>query len=66
LHSFQVKPVETALADGQKVVAAVQAKADGALEEHTYRRYWLAASLAPILVVIGMSVLYIRSLPPPK
>ena len=63
LHSFQVKPVEAALADGEKVAAEVQGKADHALEEHTYRRVWLAASLVPILIVIGMLLLYIRTLP---
>ena len=31
LHSFQVKPVEAALADGEKVAAEVQGKADHAL-----------------------------------
>ena len=63
LHSFQVKPVEAALADGQGVVAKVQSKADQALKEYTYRRVWLAASLVPILIVIGLLLLYIRSLP---
>jgi predicted CXXCH cytochrome family protein len=66
LHSFQVKPVEAALADGQKVVAEVQEKADDALKEHRYRRVWLAASLVPVLIVIGMLLLYIRTLPTPK
>ncbi len=63
LHSFQVKPVEAALADGEKVAAEVQGKADHALEEYTYRRVWLAGSLVPILIVIGMLLLYIRTLP---
>jgi predicted CXXCH cytochrome family protein len=63
LHSFQVKPVETALADGQGVAAKVQSKADQALKEYTYRRVWLAASLVPILIVIGLLLLYIRTLP---
>jgi predicted CXXCH cytochrome family protein len=66
VHSFQVKPVATALADGEKVTAEVQGKADRALEEHTYRRVWLAGSLVPILIVIGMLLLYIRTLPIPK
>ena len=66
LHSFQVKPVEAALADGQKVVTEVQVKADHALEEHAYRRVWLAASLVPVLIVIGLLLLYIRTLPTPK
>jgi predicted CXXCH cytochrome family protein len=66
LHSFQVKPVETALADGEKVVVAVQDKADNALQEHDRRRVWLAWSLVPILIVIGLLVLYIRTLSSPS
>jgi len=66
IHTFQEKPVETAVADGTKVVADVQEKANHALQEHTTRRIWLAASLAPILLVIGLLLLYIRSLPTPK
>lgn len=66
LHSFQLKPVEEALADGQKVAEAVQSQADQALEEHEYRRKWLAATLVPILIVIGMLLLYIRTLPGAK
>jgi predicted CXXCH cytochrome family protein len=62
LHSFQVKPVEAALADGEKVAVEVQGKADHALEEHARRRAWLAGSLVPILVVIGVLLLYIRTL----
>jgi predicted CXXCH cytochrome family protein len=66
IHTFQVKPVETALSEGAKVVAEVQMKANRALEEHTSRRIWLAASLVPILAVIGLLLLYIRSLPATK
>jgi predicted CXXCH cytochrome family protein len=66
VHTFSPKPVEAALADGQKVVEDVQAKADRALWEHTARRIWLAASLLPILLVIGVLLLYIRTLPVPK
>ena len=63
VHSFQPKPVEVALAEGQKVVAKVQKQADRALEEYSFRRVWLAASLVPILIVIGVLLLYIRKLP---
>jgi predicted CXXCH cytochrome family protein len=66
IHTFQVKPVETALAGGAKVVAEVQNKAEHALQEHTYRRIWLAATLVPILLVIALLLLYIRSLPAAK
>ena len=37
IHTFQVKPVAKAVADGEAVVADVQAKADHALAEHTSR-----------------------------
>jgi predicted CXXCH cytochrome family protein len=63
IHAFQPDPVEKALAGGQEVVAEVQQQADHALAEHTSRRIWLAASLAPILLVILLLLLYIRSLP---
>ncbi len=63
VHSFQPKPVEVALAEGQKVVVKVQQQADRALEEYSFRRVWLAASLVPILIVIGVLLLYIRKLP---
>lgn len=66
LHSFKPKPVEGALADGEKVVEDVQGKAEHALREHTTRRQWLAASLVPILIVIGLLLLYIRTLPAAK
>ena len=66
LHSFQVKPVTAALAEGQGIVTEIQGKADRALEEHTQRRVWLAGTLVPILIVIGMLLLYIRALPVPK
>jgi hypothetical protein len=66
IHTFQLKPVETALAGGEKISAEVQEKADHALQEHTARRIWLAATLVPILLVIALLLLYIRSLPVPK
>jgi predicted CXXCH cytochrome family protein len=66
IHSFKVDVVEKALADGEKVVTDVQGEADHALEEYQYRRYWLAVSLVPILMVIGLLVLYIRAMPIPE
>ena len=66
IHSFKVDVVEKALADGESVVTDVQGKADHALEEYQYRRYWLAVSLIPILIVIGLLLLYIRALPIPE
>ena len=50
----------------RSVVTEVQGKADHALAEYQYRRYWLAISLVPILIVIGLLVLYIRGLPIPE
>ena len=64
VHSFKPGPMETALEEGLKVTSDVKLRAEGALREHTYRRLWLAASLVPILVVVGLLVLYIRTLPP--
>jgi predicted CXXCH cytochrome family protein len=66
IHTFQLKPVETALAGGAKVVSEVQEKADHVLHEHTARRIWLAATLVPIVLVIVLLVLYIRTLPTSK
>ena len=63
IHSFNVETVDKALSDGDKVVGEVQAKADGALIEYRDRRIWLAGSLVPILIVIGLLLLYIRSMP---
>ena len=63
LHSFQPKPVEAALADGRNVATKVQEKADQALKEYASRRVWLATSLVPIFIVIGLLLLYIRTLP---
>jgi len=64
IHSFKVEPLEEALAEGLKVTESVTASADNALQEHTRRRIWLAASLVPILLVVGLLLLYIRTLPP--
>ena len=66
IHSFNADMVDKALAPGEKVVEEVQAKADQALEEYQFRRYWLAVSLVPILIVIGLLLLYIRALPIPE
>ena len=73
IHTFKVDVVEKAVADGEKVLIdpddpdkGVQVKADKALAEYTRRRYWLAITLVPILMVIGLLVLYIRSLPIPE
>jgi hypothetical protein len=64
IHSFDPVPVEKILAEGQDVVSEVQAAADKALYEHDARRVWLALTLVPILAVVALLVLYIRTLPP--
>jgi predicted CXXCH cytochrome family protein len=66
IHTFQVDVVKKALAEGEKVVSDVQGKADRALQQYQFRRYWLAVSLVPILIVIGLLLLYIRTLPIPE
>lgn len=63
IHSFSKEPVEQALAEGFEVTSQVGQRAQAALEEHTFRRIWLATALAPILVVILLLLLYIRTLP---
>ena len=66
VHSFKPGPMEAALEEGLKVTSDVNRRAEQALREHTRRRLWLAASLVPILVVVGLLVLYIRTLPLPE
>jgi predicted CXXCH cytochrome family protein len=64
VHSFKPGPVEEALSEGLTVTSDVRERADAALAEHTNRRVWLATSLAPILIVVSLLLLYIRRLPP--
>jgi hypothetical protein len=65
VHSFSPGPMAEALSQGLKVTSDVTDAAEGALREYTKRRIWLACSLVPILVVIGLLLYCIRSLPPP-
>jgi predicted CXXCH cytochrome family protein len=64
VHAFKPAPVEAALNEGLTVTADVKQRAEAALREHTHRRVWLATSLAPLLVVVSLLLLYIRRLPP--
>jgi predicted CXXCH cytochrome family protein len=64
IHGFAAAPVEKVLAAGRETVAEVQESAESAIRQHHARRIWLAASLVPILLVIVVLVLYIRTLPP--
>ena len=66
IHSFNPVPVEKILAEGHEVASQVQSEADTAVHEYHARRVWLFASLVPILAVVVLLVLYIRTLPPPR
>jgi predicted CXXCH cytochrome family protein len=63
VHSFKPGPVDEALGEGLKVTAQVEERAGAALQEHTNRRVWLAASLVPMLIVVALLLAYIRTLP---
>lgn len=63
VHSFSPGPIEEALNEGLKVTSSVNAAAEEALREYTLRRIWLACSLVPILIVVGLLLFCIRSLP---
>jgi len=65
IHSFAPDPMQQALDDGLRVTEEVTKRAEDALQEHTSRRVWLAASLVPILIVVCLLLLYIRALPIP-
>ncbi len=65
IHTFAQDPVDEALAEGLGVTSEVKQRAEAALAEHTTRRIWLAATLVPILIVVVLLVMYIRTLPPP-
>lgn len=66
IHTFAAEPVQEAVGVGLKVTSEVTTRAQQALDEHTNRRIWLAASLVPILVVVVLLLLYIRNLPLPS
>jgi hypothetical protein len=66
VHSFKPGPMDEALNQGLAVTSSVRRLATASLVEHTRRRIWLAASLAPILLVVGLLLLYIRTLPSPS
>jgi predicted CXXCH cytochrome family protein len=66
IHSFAPEPMNTTLGEGLQVTADVQARAEQALGQYTYRRIWLALSLVPILLVVVLLLFYIRSLPLPS
>ncbi len=63
VHSFALEPLQEALSVGMKICEASGQAADDAVAEYRYRRIWLGLSLIPILIVISVLLLYIRSLP---
>ncbi|MBC8870262.1 MAG: cytochrome c3 family protein [Planctomycetes bacterium] len=65
IHTFSPESVQEAIGEGLTATANVTASANAALAEHANRRIWLAATLAPILLVVGLLLLYIRALPIP-
>ena len=64
IHSFALQPVNDKLAEGLVAATEVREKAEAALWQFTYRRIWLAATLVPIMLVIVLLLLYIRSMSP--
>jgi predicted CXXCH cytochrome family protein len=65
VHNFKPGPMEEAVDSGLRVTADVKGMAELALREYTHRRLWLAASMVPILLVVGLLIVYIRSLQVP-
>jgi predicted CXXCH cytochrome family protein len=63
IHSFAPEPMNKALEEGLAVTGEVQVRAEDALVEYTNRRIWLAISVAPILSVAVLLLMYIRTLP---
>jgi predicted CXXCH cytochrome family protein len=63
VHSFALEPLQQTLAVGMEISDASAQAADAAVEEYRYRRIWLGLSLIPILIVVGVLLLYIRALP---
>jgi predicted CXXCH cytochrome family protein len=66
IHTFAPEPMNQTLEEGLRVTGEVETRAQRALEEYTNRRIWLALSVAPILLVVVLLGMYIRSLPSPS
>gem|GEM_PF-348953 len=65
IHSFASEPLENILALGRQIAAEAQQSAETAIRQYHARRMWLAGSLVPIVLVIGVLLVYIRTLPVP-
>ena len=63
IHSFSTDITNEALDAGLAVCHEVDQAAQNAIDEYTRRRIWLGISLLPIFIVVGLLLLYIRTLP---
>jgi predicted CXXCH cytochrome family protein len=63
IHSFSTDITNEALNAGFTVCEEVELAAQNAIDEYTNRRIWLGVSLVPIFVVVGLLLLYIRTMP---
>ena len=66
IHSFSLDQTNKPLKAGLTVCEDVEKAAQDAIQEYTNRRIWLALSLVPIFIVLGVLLLYIRTLPAPS
>lgn len=62
IHSFQVEPVRTEVANGLEITRATREKGLAALDEHRFRRVGLAVSTAIILLLIGALLMKLRQI----
>jgi len=65
VHGFALKPMEEVLDEGLQVATVQNETALERIGEYHFRRVWLALSLVPILLVVGLLLLYIRRRPIP-
>lgn len=65
VHGFAIEPMKEVVDEGLAVTKEVKQKAEHALQEHTNRRIWLALSMIPIMLVVGLLLFYIRQMPEP-
>jgi len=63
VHGFSLGPMKQAVDEGLEVAVSVEQDGQKQFDEYAYRRIWLAVSLVPILIAVGLLLLYIRSLP---
>jgi predicted CXXCH cytochrome family protein len=64
VHTFALSPLEDVINQGLQVSDEVEQAAERAFQEHQRRRVWLAISVLPILLVVGLLLLCIRRLTP--